>query len=113
MIDIKEQQRLNEILVQNSKNAQEYANARELCAKAKYKIDVLIGAKYLENELNNRVAYDKAFIIVACESEENKAIYREFIEHQSRYKGLEKIIEANADQVRWAQSKMKYIVENE
>lgn len=112
MMDINEQIALNDIIIQNSANAKTYADTREKAAIAKYKLDLLAGAKYLSDKLNVRAAYEKALILIACENEDNKSLYKDFIKYTAQYKGLEKILEANADAIRWAQSKMKYEKEN-
>jgi hypothetical protein len=111
-MEIQEQQRLNLLVRQNSVNAQKYSDARQKAAIAKYELDVLTGAKYLSQELNVKSAYEKALILIACENESNKQLYKELLKYVSIYKGLEKVIEANADQLRWMQSRMKYEKEN-
>ncbi len=112
MIDSQETKRLNEIIIQNSVNAREYAKAREKAALAKYKLDVIAGAKYLSKDLNVKAAYEKALILVASENDCNKELYKDLLKYKAIYKGLEKVIEANAEQIRWAQSKMRYIRDN-
>ena len=109
MIDPKETQRLNEIIIQNSANAEEYRVAREKAAHAKYKLDVLAGAKYLSDKLNVKAAYEKALILIASENDDNKQLYQDLLKYKAIYKGLEKVIEANAGQIMWAQSKMRFI----
>lgn len=111
-MDSQETQRLNQIIIQNSANAKAYAEARSKAAKAKYELDVLAGAKYLSDKLNVKAAYEKALILIACENEENKILYKDYLRYTAEYKGLEKVIEANAGQIMWAQSKMRYIREN-
>jgi len=112
-MDIKEQEKLTEVIRQNSINAENYAKAREKAAVSKYHLDILAGAKYLSDKLNVKAAYEKALILIASENDENKQLYKDFLKYTSVYKGLEKVIEANADQIRWAQSRMKYIKDNE
>ena len=111
-MDLQEQARLDKIVIQNSTNAENYAKAREKAAVSKYKLDVMAGAKYLSDKLNVKAAYEKALILIASENEDNKELYKDFLKYTAIYKGLEKIIEANADQIRWAQSKMKFLKEN-
>jgi len=112
MLDPQEQQRLDGVILQNSKNAEKYLQAREQSARAKFSLDVLVGAKYLSKEISPGMAHEKAIILVANENEENKNLYKDLIQYTASYKGLEKVIEANEEQIRWAQSKMKYIKEN-
>ena len=111
-MDLQEQHRLDQIIIQNSANAKAYAEARAKAAKAKYELDVLAGAKYLSDKLNVKAAYEKALILIASESQENKQLYKDLLRYKAEYKGLEKVIEANAGQIMWAQSKMRYIRDN-
>ena len=108
-----EQERLSELIRKNSENAERYLESRKRAAIAKYELDVLIGAKYLTQDLNMKCAYEKALIIVSMKTEENRQLYKDFIKYTAEYKGLEKVLEANADQIRWAQSRMKYAVQND
>ena len=105
--------RLDEILRQNTINAERYAIARRKAAEAKYYLDVLIGAGYLDGTLEEKTAYEKVLIIIASKSDDNKKTYKELIISTAEYKGLEKVLEINSEQIRWAQSKMKYNLDGE
>ena len=101
------------IAQQNSVNALKYGEARQKFAEAKYELDVMVGAKYLKGEIDNKMAYEKALLFIACEDWQSREIYQKMLKYENIYKGLEKVIEANGDQIRWAQSKLKYTVEGE
>jgi len=111
-MDIQEQERFTEIARQNSINAGKYAEAREQAAKVKYELDMLLGARYLDKSIERSMAYEKALVLIANESEANKSLYQQFLKYPSIFKGLERVIEANADQIRFSQSRMKYEKDN-
>lgn len=99
--------RLDDVLKKNAENAEDYLRARKKAAEAKYALDVVIGAGFLSGELSEKISYDKALIITVNEKGLLE-VYKDLILQTSVYKGLEKVLEANADQIRWAQSKMKW-----
>lgn len=112
-MEAEERAKLDNIAAQNALNAQRYHSARKEAAKAKFELDVILGAKLLNQQIPASMAYEKALIMVACESEENKKLYETLEKATAAYKGWERVIEANAEQIRWAQSKLKYTREGE
>lgn len=104
---------VSQIAEKNSELAEIYAKIRLEAAEASFALDILVGEAYLNEELSEKLAYDKAVILMACKNKENKKLYEDFILKTAQYRGLEKVIEANMAQITLEQSKMKYQAEGE
>ena len=107
-MDVLEIKAINAVAEQNSTNALAYKVAREKHAKAKYFIDIQLIKGYQDKTIAPSIAYEKAIILVASFSEQNKRAYNDYLREEATYKGMEKVIEANSGQISWAQSKLKY-----
>ena len=99
--------RLDEVLKKNAENAEAYLLSRKKAAEAKYSLDVVIGAGFLFGELPEKISYDKAILIISMKKNMLQT-YKDLILYTAEYKGLEKVLEANSEAIRWAQSKMKW-----
>jgi hypothetical protein len=95
----------NEI-VEKSKR---YAEARNLAALNKWKLDLILASKMNElRKTRSNLGYEMARIMLLEEpNEETKKYYREEERYTAEYKGLEKIIDALHGQVILAQSLIK------
>ncbi len=109
MLDDLELARIGDIARKNIENAQDYAKQRMKAAKAKHELDALIASGYVTGELDHKMAYEKAMVLIG---NEHKEAWKEYCQATASFKGLEKVIEANQSQIMLAQSMMKYENEN-
>ena len=112
-MEIEEIHKIQQIAEKNSELANTYAKSRVKAANAAFALDVLVGKAYLDGDIDTKMAYEKAILNIACLNETNKELYKEYLLNNAEYKGLEKIIEANRDQIVLAESKMKFIGDGE
>lgn len=106
--------RANEII----QLANEYRKTRKLYADAKFFLDIRLAIKYKNKTLNRKLSYEKALIMLCEDSigQEDEDVvltaYKDFIEKEADYKGLERVIEANQNRLSLCQSLIKNQVRN-
>lgn len=94
--------------------SQEYAEEREKAGKAKCDLEIMLTAKLGEiRKSKPNVGYDLAILMLIEIDFEAKFIYQDMCLATSRYKGLEKLIEAHQSKISLEQSIMKYIGQGE
>ncbi len=97
--------------------SERYANSRGAFGRAKYKLHVILTANLSKiREQKSNVGMDMALLMLLEPNfledvyrQEVLQYYKDYIECEEAYKGLEHLIEATKTQIMYAQSVMKYI----
>lgn len=111
--DYDEEQKLKAFARETVAFADEYAEARMAYAVAKLKMDSRLVDAYASNRkdpkmgIKETLSIDKAYIKVTIDNEEAKEEYKQMINEQENYKGLEKVLEARKNFVSLNQSLLK------
>ena len=97
--------------------SREYQESRLKSAEAKLKLDILLASNYLNDfrSAKKNLGYEMAILMMleADESPETLQYYREYSIETGRYKGIERLLDAIATKISYAQSMMKYAVDGE
>ena len=89
--------------------AKEYSQARERAGKAERELNIfLVGNLSTIREKKPNIGYDMAVLMLLEIEPEAKSIYTEYKHFESKYKGLEKILEAIKSKISLVQSQMKW-----
>lgn len=109
MIDWHDSEGLNVLADKNIELAMAYSEARNDFADAKYALDIILSNAYATKEIDSKVAYEKALLLLMPgeKKKEVEQYYRVLLASESRYKGLERVIEANKDKLVLAMSLQK------
>jgi len=99
MIDTQTLERLSE----------DYAKARYNAVKAQVDFEVLLTSRLPAFRAErSTIGYEMACLRLVEESPDAAELYRNWKELEARYKGLERILEANMAIMSYEQSRMKY-----
>lgn len=113
MTDWDDSGKMDQFALETIKFAELYHNARTGHAQAKIAINAILASKYLKKEMEVKLAYEKALIMLVAESgEEVKGYYESMLQNEAEYKGLEKILEARQARISLSQSLIKNKVKN-
>lgn len=102
------------------KLSEEYEQSRKSFAKAKYRLHVILTVNLQRiREQKSNVGIDMALLMLMepgfLEEQHRLEVldyYRDYIQGEEFYKGLENRIEATKTQIMYAQSVMKYVKDN-
>lgn len=109
-MDIEKAKELSDLATKQIENARLYRESREKSGIAKSQLYILLTAKLKELRGNKKnLGVEMAVLMLMEESHVAKDLYKEWTEQESRYKSLEKIIEAYASKISLEQSIMKYL----
>src|SRR3990167_2016399 len=108
-MDYNQAQAIAELAKKQVKLAEEYAKQREIAGKAKTEMEIRLVVKlpHIRTQKAN-VGVDMANLMLMEIEPDTRTIYREWKEAEAKYKGLERILEANASVIMFHQSLMKY-----
>lgn len=114
MLDQERAARLFQLAETQKNNANKYFACRHIAAKAKVDIEILLTASLsaIRSEKPN-CGIEMAYMMLMEKSEEARKLYREWQENEAKYKGLERILEAQATEIMFYQSFMKWQKEGE
>jgi uncharacterized lipoprotein YehR (DUF1307 family) len=87
--------------------ARAYQNARKTFAISLKTLKMKLAKAYKNREVEVRTAEDKAYLVLANNSEESRGALEAMIESEQEYKGLEKVIDTRQAVVSLAQSLIK------
>jgi len=116
MTEIHEAMGQKELLDERIQLSRDYSKNRELAYQAKYNIEMLLVANLsrIRKEKPN-VGYDMAILILMEDgflddvtAQIAREHYKNFTKHTSKYKGIEKILNAMDSKVSFSQSLMRY-----
>ena len=94
--------------------AKEYSQARERAGKAERELNILlVGNLSAIRDKKPNIGYDMAILMLLEIEPEAKSIYTEYKHFESKYKGLEKILEALKSKISYIQSVLKYSLDGE
>ena len=109
-MDWVEAKEISKLADKQIKNAEAYEEARHKAADAKVKLDLLLVAELPQiRAVKKNAGVDMAILMLMEKSEVARGLYKEFVEWEAKYKGLEILIEAYATKITLAQSQMKYL----
>lgn len=97
------------ISIKLNEQSEEYAKARKFYGEAKYEFDIALAAALpnLRQKKSNIGIETAQIMILEGENEYIRDLYRDLIERENHYKGLEKIIDALKTQITLAMSLIK------
>jgi hypothetical protein len=108
-MDIFKAQEIAELAKKQTDLAWQYAQTRETATKAKTEMELrLISRLSTIRTQKANVGIDMSFLMLMELEPDTKTIYKEWKEAEAKYKGLEKILEANASIIMFYQSLMRY-----
>lgn len=110
------EQELRELAEKQREMCEQYFEARKRFGEAKLNLTVLL-VPHQEEKDYRKASFEKQLLMLLADTPENHkpevyGYYREYIEQEQRYKGLEKIIEAYASRISSLQSLMKWEKQN-
>src|SRR3990167_6144803 len=96
-------------------DAEAYKNARLAAGEAKKELEILLASKYLSDfrKEKKNLGYEMALLLLLEHEPSARETYEQFIREESKYKGLEKIIEAKQTKISFLQSLLKYQIRGE
>jgi hypothetical protein len=114
MIDYNDNQQLFELSQELIKYSHQYNTARQLSAKAKHSLDIILASRMNElRQKKSNLGYETAQIMLLENAEDEvKKIYQEYVKQTGVYKGLEKVLQALQSQISLVQSIIKNQVNN-
>lgn len=74
--------------------AENYAEARKEYGKSKIAMDVALANAYKNGDIKETLAYDKALIKMTLKDAKISKMYKDMIDSEANYKGLERVLEA-------------------
>jgi len=89
------------------KVADDYAEARKQYAKALKTLKIALAQAYKNKTVERKIAEEKAYLILANDSEENRVSLQNLIFYEGEYKGLEQVLQARSGALSFNQSLMK------
>ena len=94
--------------------SEDYAKFRHIAASSQVDFEILLTSRmpHFRKE-RSTIGYDMACLRLVEESPEAAELYRKWKETEGRYKGLERILDANAAIMSYEQSKMRYAAQGE
>jgi uncharacterized lipoprotein YehR (DUF1307 family) len=92
--------------------AREYQKARKTFAISLKTLKMKLAKAYANREVEVRTAEDKAYLVLANNSEEAREALQNMIESEQDYKGLEKVLDTRQAVASLAQSLIKNKIEN-
>src|SRR4030042_2619154 len=107
-IDYEDTKRLWNFAMETCRIAEELYHARERYAVALKALKLELAKKYRDKLIDKKHSEDKAYLILAEESEEAKEHLRQLIHEENQYKGLEKVLEARQSVLNFNQSLLRY-----
>lgn len=113
-MDITKANELSQIANHQMENAKSYADARVKAGKAEYSLKILLTSKLKELRGNKKnLGIEMALLMLMEDNETARNLYAEWMEWESKYKGLEKLLEAYASKLITEQAIMKRFTEGE
>ena len=109
MIDWNNSKDIIELSEKVIEKAKECGRSRELAAKAKFNLDIILASKMegLRKKKSN-LGYETAQVMMLEDgTEEVKTYYKDYLYHSSRYKSLDRVISAMEGQISLIQSIIK------
>lgn len=108
------QQELSGLASHQIKLAQDYATQRQLAGELKTQLELMLVAdlEWIRAEKSN-VGYEMAMLMLLERNKAAKLIYQEFRQAESKYKGLEKLVDAHQSKISLEQSVMRYVSDGE
>ena len=94
--------------------AQEYDKQRIIAGNAKTELEIRLTSALPSIRLEKpNVGVEMAYLLLMEFEPDTKNIYRQWKEAESKYKGIEKLIEAYASKISFQQSLMRYVSQGE
>lgn len=113
-MDIYQAQEMVKLADELIKVSRMYEDSRDKAGKAKSSLDIILSTKLdIIRESKPNIGYDMAMLMLINLDISCREMYKEMIEETSKYKGLERIIEALKTKISLGQSVMKYQVQND
>lgn len=113
-MDIHQAKELRAVAGLQIKNANRYAEARKLAGEAQAALDLMVAAELADLRSKKRnLGIEMARLMLIEDNFEARSFYKEWMEQEAIYKGLEKVLEAGATKISFEQSIMKFIKEGE
>lgn len=100
-------QEINVVIHTVGRLSEEYSTARRSSVKARVDFEILLVSRMAEFRAESKGrGYDMSCLRLLEGDEEAQGLYRVWKEEESRYKGLERIIEANREKIMWGKKIM-------
>jgi len=113
MFDITNLKDYQDTIEEQIKLSKEYALYRRQAGEAKRGLDILLAANILSIKADKpNAGYDMAVILLMATNDAARIYHKEVVEAESKYKGIEKILEALQTKISFAQSVMRFEKDN-
>ena len=113
-MDQAKMKRLSDLAQHQVETANRYANARKLSGRAERDLKIIIASEITKlRTIKKNIGIEFATLLIVGQDETARILYAEWTEQEAVYKGLEKVLEAQASQLMWEMSLNKFQKEGE
>lgn len=113
-MDVQKANALRDVADLQVRNANKYADARQLAGKAQAALDLMVAAKLDDLRAKKKnLGVDMARLMLIGENSHARHFYTEWMENEAIHKGLEKVLDAGSTKISFEQSVMKFVKEGE
>jgi hypothetical protein len=111
-IDFQDSKMMWKFQMESLEVADQYAEARKQYAIALKKLKVGLATAYGNNQIEKKIAEDKAYLVLAEMDTEYKIALQNLIMFEGEYKGLEQVLQARSGALSFNQSLIKNQMKN-
>lgn len=101
---------LSKVAEEQRKHAKKYAEARARAGAAESQLKIMVAANLRDlREEKKNIGVEMAILMLMEDNSTARDLYKEYIEQEAIYKGLEKLIDAYASKLITEQAIMKFV----